>query len=182
MYPRHPGLHAPGPRQRRGDLPTAIQHGFTSVMMDGSLKADGKTPADYDYNVERHRAGSRDGARVRRLGRGRARRARLARDRRGRAGRRPRRGGQLDHDQLLTDPDEAADFVRRHQGRRAGGRHAAPATAPTSSRRKPDGEVLAMDGDRGDPPAPAGHPSGHARLVVGAAGPAGHHQPRTAAR
>src|SRR5262244_4532676 len=30
---------------------TAIQHGFTSVMMDGSLKADAKTPADYDYNV-----------------------------------------------------------------------------------------------------------------------------------
>ncbi|TIP80455.1 MAG: fructose-1,6-bisphosphate aldolase, partial [Mesorhizobium sp.] len=29
---------------------TAIQYGFTSVMMDGSLKEDGKTPADYDYN------------------------------------------------------------------------------------------------------------------------------------
>ncbi|OYW24768.1 MAG: fructose-1,6-bisphosphate aldolase, partial [Caulobacter sp. 12-67-6] len=31
---------------------TAIQYGFTSVMMDGSLMADGKTPADYDYNVK----------------------------------------------------------------------------------------------------------------------------------
>src|SRR5271170_2179756 len=31
---------------------TAIQHGFTSVMMDGSLMADAKTPASYDYNVE----------------------------------------------------------------------------------------------------------------------------------
>src|SRR5262249_41905641 len=31
---------------------TAIQHGFTSVMMDGSLKADGKTVADYGYNVD----------------------------------------------------------------------------------------------------------------------------------
>jgi len=31
---------------------TALQHGFTSVMMDGSLKADAKTAADYDYNVE----------------------------------------------------------------------------------------------------------------------------------
>ena len=30
---------------------TAIQSGFTSVMMDGSLKADGKTPGDWDYNV-----------------------------------------------------------------------------------------------------------------------------------
>ncbi len=30
---------------------TAMQAGFTSVMMDGSLKEDGKTPADWDYNV-----------------------------------------------------------------------------------------------------------------------------------
>jgi len=30
---------------------TAIRHGFTSVMMDGSLMADGKTPADFDCNV-----------------------------------------------------------------------------------------------------------------------------------
>src|SRR6201996_2387487 len=31
---------------------TAIQHGFTSVMMDGSLKADAKTPADFEYNAD----------------------------------------------------------------------------------------------------------------------------------
>src|SRR5581483_1974690 len=31
---------------------TAIQHGFTSVMMDGSLKADATTVADYTYNVD----------------------------------------------------------------------------------------------------------------------------------
>ena len=30
---------------------SAIQHGFTSVMMDGSLKEDAKTPGDYEYNV-----------------------------------------------------------------------------------------------------------------------------------
>jgi fructose-bisphosphate aldolase, class II len=30
---------------------SAIQHGFTSVMMDGSLGADGKTPADHDDNL-----------------------------------------------------------------------------------------------------------------------------------
>ncbi|MCB2120808.1 MAG: class II fructose-bisphosphate aldolase, partial [Rhodobacteraceae bacterium] len=30
---------------------SAIRHGFTSVMMDGSLEADAKTPASYDYNV-----------------------------------------------------------------------------------------------------------------------------------
>ena len=29
----------------------SIQLGFSSVMMDGSLESDGKTPADYDYNV-----------------------------------------------------------------------------------------------------------------------------------
>src|SRR6478735_11496599 len=29
----------------------SIQLGFSSVMMDGSLREDGKTPADYDYNV-----------------------------------------------------------------------------------------------------------------------------------
>src|SRR6516164_10605047 len=38
-----------------GDKPEtclmAIELGFTSVMMDGSLLADGKTPSDYDYNV-----------------------------------------------------------------------------------------------------------------------------------
>ena len=57
---------------------TAIRHGFTSVMMDGSLMADAKTPADYDYNVADHRAGGAHGPLGRRLGRRRARRARLA--------------------------------------------------------------------------------------------------------
>ena len=59
MLPGDPALHAPGPRQRRSDLPHGDPHGFTSVMMDGSLKADAKTPADYDYNVDDHRAASR---------------------------------------------------------------------------------------------------------------------------
>src|SRR5437764_14439019 len=30
---------------------SAIDQGFTSVMMDGSLLADGKTPSDFEYNV-----------------------------------------------------------------------------------------------------------------------------------
>ena len=42
--------------QDHGDTPatclSAIQHGFTSVMMDGSLREDGKTPASYEYNVD----------------------------------------------------------------------------------------------------------------------------------
>ena len=60
---------------------TAIQAGFTSVMMDGSLEADGKTIASYDYNVDVTTKGRRHGACSRRHGRGRARLPRLARDR-----------------------------------------------------------------------------------------------------
>ena len=44
---------------------TAIQYGFSSVMMDGSLKADGKTPSDYDYNVGTTRRAPRGNAAAR---------------------------------------------------------------------------------------------------------------------
>src|SRR5664279_6009460 len=51
LYPEIPIVM----HQDHGNSPetccSAIKYGFTSVMMDGSLKADGKTPADYDYNV-----------------------------------------------------------------------------------------------------------------------------------
>src|ERR671939_1640434 len=51
-YPRIPLVmhqdHGQSPDVCRG----AIDLGFTSVMMDGSLQSDGKTVADYDYNVE----------------------------------------------------------------------------------------------------------------------------------
>src|SRR4029453_461444 len=51
LYPSIPvAMH-----QDHGNSPktcaSAIENGFTSVMMDGSLQEDGKTPADYDYNV-----------------------------------------------------------------------------------------------------------------------------------
>ena len=51
LYPQIPiAMH-----QDHGNSPetclSAIANGFTSVMMDGSLKEDGKTPSDYDYNV-----------------------------------------------------------------------------------------------------------------------------------
>ena len=51
LYPDIPiAMH-----QDHGNSPatckSAIEQNFTSVMMDGSLKEDGKTPADYDYNV-----------------------------------------------------------------------------------------------------------------------------------
>jgi len=52
LYPEIPvALH-----QDHGNSPetckSAIEMGFTSVMMDGSLMADGKTPSSYEYNVK----------------------------------------------------------------------------------------------------------------------------------
>src|SRR5688572_28022344 len=52
LYPHIPiAMH-----QDHGNSPatckSAIENGFTSVMMDGSLMEDGKTPASYDYNVK----------------------------------------------------------------------------------------------------------------------------------
>ena len=52
LYPHIPvAMH-----QDHGNSPatckSAIDMGFTSVMMDGSLHEDGKTPADFDYNVK----------------------------------------------------------------------------------------------------------------------------------
>ena len=90
----------------------SIQLGFSSVMMDGSLKEDAKTPGDYEYNtnvtrkvvdmahacgvsvegelgclgsLETNRAGDEDGSGAE---------------------------GVLSHDQMLTDPEEAARFVK----------------------------------------------------------------------
>lgn len=90
----------------------SIQLGFSSVMMDGSLGEDGKTPMDYDYNVRVTRAAvdmahacgvSVEGE----LGC-------LGSLETGTAGEEDGIGaeGVLDHSQLLTDPEEAAAFVR----------------------------------------------------------------------
>ena len=116
---------------------TAIQYGFTSVMMDGSLKEDGKTPADYDYNVRHHpprrRHGPLGGVSVEgeigvlgSLESGRARQE----DGHGAE-------GELSHDQLLTDPG-AGRGVRRATPRSTRWPSPwAPATAPTSSPASP---------------------------------------------
>ncbi|MDN3555725.1 class II fructose-bisphosphate aldolase [Halomonas maura] len=90
----------------------SIQLGFSSVMMDGSLMADGKTPADYDYNVDvtrrtvemAHACGVSVEGELGCLGSLET----------GMAGEEDGVGaeGKLDHDQLLTDPEEAADFVK----------------------------------------------------------------------
>jgi fructose-bisphosphate aldolase, class II len=91
----------------------SIQSGFSSVMMDGSLKEDGKTPASYEYNVDvtrkvaeiAHAAGVSVEGELGCLGSLES----------GKAGEEDGHGaeGTLDHSQLLTDPNEAADFVAK---------------------------------------------------------------------
>ncbi len=122
---------------------SAIENGFTSVMMDGSLQADAKTPASYEYNVEVTsevvKAAHAKGASVEgelgclgslETGMGEAE------DGHG-------FDGKLDHSQLLTDPDEAVDFVERTQvdalAVAIGTSHGA-----YKFTRKPTGEILAI--------------------------------------
>jgi fructose-bisphosphate aldolase class II len=89
----------------------SIQLGFTSVMMDGSLKEDMKTPADFDYNVRvtratvdmAHACGVSVEGELGCLGSLES----------GMMGEEDGSGaeGVLEHSQLLTDPEEAARFV-----------------------------------------------------------------------
>ncbi len=155
---------------------SAIRHGFTSVMMDGSLLADAKTPADYEYNVAGHRTGGAHGPLGRRLGRRRARRARLARNRPGRGRGRPWRGRRAVARPAADRSGPGRRFRRPHQGRCAGDRlrHVAwRLQIHAQARRRHPGDAR----HRGDPPQAAEYASGHARLVVGAAGIAGCDQP-----
>ncbi|MBK7815262.1 MAG: fructose-bisphosphate aldolase class II [Rhodocyclaceae bacterium] len=90
----------------------SIQLGFTSVMMDGSLGEDGKTPTSYDYNVAvtrrvvdmAHDCGVSVEGEIGCLGSLET----------GKAGEEDGIGaeGTLDHSQLLTDVEEAARFVK----------------------------------------------------------------------
>jgi fructose-bisphosphate aldolase class II len=91
----------------------SIQLGFSSVMMDGSLREDGKTPASYEYNVDvtkrtvemAHACGVSVEGELGCLGSLET----------GQAGEEDGVGaeGILTHDQMLTDPEEAADFVSK---------------------------------------------------------------------
>ena len=91
----------------------SIQLGFSSVMMDGSLAEDGKTPTTYDYNVAvtRHAVEMAHACGVSVEGELGC----LGSLETGQAGKEDGIGaeGTLSHDQLLTDPEEAADFVKR---------------------------------------------------------------------
>jgi len=122
----------------------SIRSGFTSVMMDGSLKEDMKTPASYEYNVDvtrrvcemAHAVGVSVEGELGCLGSLET----------GEAGEEDGSGaeGKLSHEQLLTDPDQAADFVQQTQvdalAIAIGTSHGA-----YKFTRKPTGDILAIE-------------------------------------
>ena len=115
MYPHIPLVmhqdHGTSPKICAG----ALDLGFGSVMMDGSLREDGKTPADFAYNVDvtrqvvamAHKIGATVEGELGCLGSLET----------GEAGEEDGVGavGKLDHSQMLTDPEEAARFVQETQ-------------------------------------------------------------------
>jgi len=123
---------------------SAIENGFTSVMMDGSLGEDGKTPSDYAYNVkvtkEVTEAAHAQGVSVEgELGC-------LGSLVTGEGEKEDGHGaeGKLTRDQLLTDPEEAAQFV---EATNVDALAVAIGTSHGAYKftSKPTGEVLAMD-------------------------------------
>ena len=122
---------------------SALDYDFTSVMMDGSLEADGKTPADFDYNVNvtrivaemAHQRGASIEGELGVLGSLET----------GMGDKEDGHGaeGKLRDDQLLTDPDEAVRFV---QETKVDALAIAMGTSHGAYKfsRKPDGDILAM--------------------------------------
>jgi fructose-bisphosphate aldolase class II len=122
----------------------AMNLGFSSVMMDGSLEADGKTIASYDYNVEvtktvvamAHAKGVSVEGELGCLGSLETMRG----DKEDGHG----TDATMTADQLLTDPEQAADFVRQTQldalAIAIGTSHGA-----YKFTRKPTGDILAID-------------------------------------
>lgn len=123
---------------------SAMENGFTSVMMDGSLEADGKTPASYEYNVDvtkqvvdlAHAQGVSVEGELGCLG---SLETGMGDQEDGHGAE-----GVLSREQLLTDPEEAEQFVA------STGVDALAVAIGTSHgaykfSNKPDGEVLAMD-------------------------------------
>src|ERR1700742_829657 len=122
----------------------SIRSGFTSVMMDGSLREDMKTPASYEYNVDvtakvaeiAHAVGVSVEGELGCLGSLES----------GTAGKEDGVGaeGKLSREQMLTDPAQAADFVKRT------GVDALAIAIGTSHgaykfSRRPTGDILAID-------------------------------------
>ncbi len=133
--------------QDHGNAPStcysAMKNNFSSVMMDGSLEADAKTPASFEYNVNTtrevvqvaHAIGVSVEGELGCLG--------SLETGKGEAEDGHGFEGALSHDQLLTDPDEAVEFVERTQvdalAVAIGTSHGA-----YKFTRKPTGEVLAI--------------------------------------
>ncbi|MED5620477.1 class II fructose-bisphosphate aldolase [Ideonella sp. BN130291] len=122
----------------------AIDLGFTSVMMDGSLEADGKTIASYEYNVDvtkkvvdmAHKLGVTVEGELGCLGSLETMRG----DKEDGHG----TDATMTREQLLTDPEQAADFVKKTQldalAIAIGTSHGAYKFS-----RKPTGDILAID-------------------------------------
>ena len=144
MYPHIPLVmhqdHGTSPAICQG----ALHLGFGSVMMDGSLMSDGKTPAPFEYNVDvtqqvvamAHKIGATVEGELGCLGNLET----------GEAGEEDGVGaeGKLDHSQMLTDPEEAAQFVKATQldalAIAIGTSHGAYKFS-----RKPTGDILAIE-------------------------------------
>jgi len=142
-YPEIPLVMHQDHGQSPANCQGAIDLGFGSVMMDGSLREDGKTPADFDYNVDvtrrvvemAHKVGVTVEGELGCLGSLET----------GMAGEEDGHGaeGKLDHSSLLTDPEEAAQFVKATQldalAIAIGTSHGA-----YKFTRKPTGDILAI--------------------------------------
>ena len=143
MYPHIPICMHQDHGNSEATCLTAIRYGFSSVMMDGSLEADAKTPASYDYNVGitrrvvdmAHAVGASVEGELGVLGSLET----------GEGEKEDGHGaeGKLSHDQLLTDPDQAVDFVSKTKvdalAIAMGTSHGAYKFS-----RKPTGDILAM--------------------------------------
>jgi len=113
MYPHIPIVMHQDHGSEPGVCLRSIQSGFSSVMMDGSLMADMKTPSSFEYNVDvtrtvvdmAHAGGVSVEGELGCLGSLET----------GEMGEEDGHGaeGKLDMDQLLTDPEQAADFVKQ---------------------------------------------------------------------
>jgi fructose-bisphosphate aldolase class II len=144
MYPEIPAcLHQDHGNDETTCL-SAIQHGFTSVMMDGSLEADGRTPASYEYNVAitrrvsglAHAVGVSVEGELGCLG--------SLESGEGEAEDGHGAEGKLSREQLLTDPDQAQDLVAKT---RVDALAVAIGTSHGAYKfsQPPTGEILAMD-------------------------------------
>jgi fructose-bisphosphate aldolase class II len=144
MFPKIPVVLHQDHGNNSATCVSAMQQGFSSVMMDGSLEADAKTPASYDYNVGitsrvteiAHEIGVSVEGELGCLGSLET----------GTGDKEDGHGfeGKLEKDKLLTDPEQAVDFVTRTKvdalAVAIGTSHGA-----YKFTRKPTGDILAMD-------------------------------------